>query len=258
MSEETLVISEKYGAVLLVRLNRAQARNALSPALLEALCYTLEAADLDPQVRVYVLTGGPRIFAAGADIAVMAEASSLDMLRLNTRQYWLRLRALQKPLIAAVNGAAYGGGCELALQCDMIVAGEDARFAQPEIKLGIMPGAGGTQRLARAIGPYRAMEMILTGEPLSASEAFACGLINRLTPPERCLDEALTLAANIAERPPLAVRLAREALRTGFETNLRDGLEIERRNFLLTFDSADKAEGMQAFLQKREPHFRGE
>src|SRR5690606_14293650 len=146
-----------------------------------------------------------------------------------TRSYWKRLGRLNKPLIAAVNGYAYGGGCELAMQCDLIVASETARFAQPEIKLGIMPGAGGTQRLARAIGPYRAMELILTGEPLSAQDAYAAGLVNRLVPPERCLEEALALAHLIAQRPPLAVRLAREAVRHGFETSLREGLEVERR-----------------------------
>jgi enoyl-CoA hydratase len=179
------------------------------------------------------------------------------MIRLDTRSYWLRLWGLKKPLIAAVSGYAYGGGCELALACDLIVASETARFAQPEIKLGIMPGAGGTQRLARALGFYRAMEMVLTGEPISGAEAYTCGLVNRVVPIERYLDEALELARLIAERPPVAIRLAREALRLGIETTLRDGLELERRNFLLLFDTYDQQEGMQAFLEKRPPRFLG-
>jgi enoyl-CoA hydratase len=254
---ELLVLTERLGQVGLVRLNRPQALNALSPAMLGALCDALEGYDADPGLRVMVIDGGERAFAAGADIPTMAEASPMDMIRLDTRSYWLRLWGLKKPLIAAVSGYAYGGGCELALACDLIVASETARFAQPEIKLGIMPGAGGTQRLARALGFYRAMEMVLTGEPLSATEAYTCGLVNRVVPIERYLDEALELARLIAERPPVAIRLAREALRLGLETTLRDGLELERRNFLLLFDTHDQQEGMQAFLEKRPPDFQG-
>jgi enoyl-CoA hydratase len=218
----------------------------------------LESLDADPSVRAIVLTGTGRAFAAGADIQAMAQASPADILRSNTLNYWLRLRRINKPLIAAVNGLAFGGGCELAMTCDLIVAAETARFAQPEIKLGIMPGAGGTQRLARAIGPYRAMELILTGEPLSAQDAFAAGLVNRLVPPERCLDEACELAHLIAARPAVAVRLAREAVRYGVEHTVMEGLEIERRNFTLLFDTADQKEGMTAFLEKRPAEFRGE
>jgi enoyl-CoA hydratase len=168
------------------------------------------------------------------------------------------MRAFSKPLIAAVQGYAYGGGCELAMACDLIVAAEDARFGQPEIKLGIMPGAGGTQRLARALGPYRAMEMILTGEPISGREAYINGLANRAVPAEQVVTEALELARRIAAQPPIAVRLAREAVRCGVETTLRDGIEVERRNFLLLFDTHDQAEGMQSFLEKRPPEFTGE
>lgn len=241
--------------IALVTLNDPARLNALSPQMLAELCDALESLAADPQIRVIILTGSGRAFAAGADIAAMRTASPTDMLRRNTLQYWQRLWSLQKPLIAAVNGMAFGGGCELALSCDLILAAERAQFGQPEIKLGIMPGAGGTQKLARALGPYRAMELILTGEPLSAEEAYRAGLINRLVPPERLLDEARELAHTIAARPQTAVKLAREALKLGYQTNLRDGLEIERRNFLLLFDTADQKEGMNAFLEKRPPQF---
>jgi len=187
----------------------------------------------------------------------MAAASPVDIYLRNTRQLWQRLWALDKPLIAAVCGVAFGGGCELAMSCDLIVAGQSARFGQPEIKLGIMPGAGGTQRLARAIGPYRAMELILTGEPISASEALQAGLVNRVVPDDQVLAEARKLAAVIAERPPVAVRLARRAVRFGVERTLLEGLELERRNYRLLYDTEDQKEGMQAFLEKRDPKFKG-
>ncbi|HJW90743.1 MAG TPA: enoyl-CoA hydratase-related protein [Anaerolineales bacterium] len=257
MSENQFVYVERDGPVAIVTLSRPEALNALNAEMLADLCEALEVLDADPQVRTIVLTGSGRAFAAGADIKVLAEYSSLDVLRANTQSYWQRLRNLNKPLIAAVNGYAYGGGCELALQCDLIVASETASFAQPEIKLGIMPGAGGTQRLARAIGPYRAMEMILLGEPLTALDAYAYGLVNRLVPPENCVDEAVELARQIADRPPIAVRLARQAVRHGLENTMREGLEVERRNYTLLFDTHDQAEGMSAFMEKRKPRFRG-
>lgn len=188
----------------------------------------------------------------------MADYSPADVLRADTLSYWQRLRRISKPMIAAVSGYAFGGGCELAMTCDLIVASETAQFAQPEIKLGIMPGAGGTQRLVKAIGPYRAMELILTGEQISAKVAYDFGLINRLVPVERCLDEARELARMIASRPLVAVRLAREAVRHGIENTLREGLEVERRNYTLLFDTHDQAEGMSAFLEKRPPEFKGE
>lgn len=255
--QDELVLIERIEAVGLVQLNRPDALNALSPEMLSALCSALEDLEGDPQIRVCVLTGSPHAFAAGADIRAMARSTPSDVIRMNTLSYWQRLRRINKPLVAAVSGYAYGGGCELAMACDLIVASENARFAQPEIKLGIMPGAGGTQRLARAIGPYRAMELILTGEPLGAQEALAAGLVNRVVPPERCLDEALELARIIAARPPVAVRLAREAVRFGIENTLVAGLEVERRNFILLFDTQDQKEGMAAFLEKRPPHFSG-
>ena len=258
MPDESLVLTQRQGPVATMTLNRPQALNALSPEMLSALCEALEAIERDEGIRAIVITGNARAFAAGADIQAMAEASPMTIVRTDTLGYWQRIRRINKPLIAAVSGYAYGGGCELAMQCDLIVASETARFAQPEIKLGIIPGAGGTQRLAKAIGPYRAMELILTGEPLTALEAHRNGLVNRVVPVERYLEEAQQLAQTISERPPLAVRLAREAVRHGMENTIREGLEVERRNFTLLFDTQDQAEGMHAFLEKRPPEFKGE
>ncbi len=253
----SLVITEKVNAVGLVRLNRPEAMNALSPEMLDAVSTAFEQLDQDEEVHAIVVTGSDRVFAAGADIKAMAEASPVDMIRLDTIRHWKRMAQLQKPLIAAVSGYAFGGGCELAMQCDMIIASETAAFAQSEIKVGIMPGAGGTQRLTKAIGPYRAMEMVLTGEPISAAEAKQFGLVNRVVPVERYLQEALDLAQIIANRPPVAVRLAREALRYGNETTLQAGMMVERRNFYLTFDTDDQKEGMRAFIEKRTPEYKG-
>jgi enoyl-CoA hydratase len=258
MPEPQFVITQRDGPIAILTLNRPEVLNALSLAMLAELCNALEAAASDPQILAIILTGGRRVFAAGADIRLMADDTPMDVLRKDTRSYWQRVRQLEKPLIAAVCGVAYGGGCELAMSCDLIVASEDARFAQPEIKLGVMPGAGGTQRLARTIGPYRAMEMILTGDPLRAQDAFAYGLVNRVVPAERCLDTALELARTIAQRPPVAVRFARQALRYGFENSLREGMEVERRNYTLLYATQDQKEGMAAFLEKRPPNFTGE
>ncbi|GAB4579511.1 MAG: enoyl-CoA hydratase-related protein [Anaerolineales bacterium] len=255
---EALVLLEKDGPnVGIVTLNRPKVLNALSPEMLEALCKGLETHNADPEIRAIILTGNVRTFAAGADLQVMANATPMEMIRRNTIQYWQRIQAIEKPLIAAVSGFAFGGGCELAMACDLIVASETAKFGQPEIKVGIMPGAGGTQRLTKAVGPYRAMEMVLTGEPITAQEAFAYGLVNRVVPVERYLDAAKELAHTIAARPPIAVRHAREAVKYGVETTLRDGIMVERRNFLLLFDTEDQKEGMGAFLEKRAPQFKG-
>ena len=257
MNEQQLVFTEKDGPVGLVRLNRPEVYNALSPEMLGAISDALEALDGDPAIRAIIITGNDRAFAAGADIKSMAPASPMEIMRIDTLAYWKRIRAINKPLIAAVSGYVFGGGNELAMHCDLIVASETARFAHPEIKLGVIPGAGGTQWLVKAIGPYRAMEMVLTGEPLSAAEAYSLGLVNRLVPVERYLDEAKELAQTIAQRPPVAVRLARQALRHGLENTMREGLEVERRNFMLLFDTADQKEGMAAFLEKRPPEFEG-
>lgn len=251
-----LVLIEKHGAVALLRLNRPDKLNALSPEMLAAIADALEAQDTEETVRCIVIYGGERAFAAGADIARMAPLSSVDVPQSGTRDSWLRIWDVDKPLIAAVSGYAYGGGCELVMSCDLIVAAETAHFAQPEIKLGIMPGAGGTQRLARAIGPYKAMEMILTGEPVGARDMQAAGLVNRVVPPERLLDEALELAQTIAARPAVAVRMARHALRHGFARSLEEGLEMERHDYRLLYDTEDQQEGMSAFLEKRDPKFK--
>jgi enoyl-CoA hydratase len=258
MPADDLILIEREAPIAIVQLNRPEVLNALSPEMLSALATALEGLDGEVEIRAIIITGGSRAFAAGADIRAMAQFTPTDVLRADTLQYWQRIRRINKPLIAAVSGYAYGGGCELAMSCDLIVASETARFAQPEIKLGIIPGAGGTQRLAKAIGPHRAMEMVLTGEPLDAPQAYAFGLVNRLVPPERFLDEAKQLAGLIARRPPIAVRLARQAIRHGVETSLREGMEVERRNYTLLFDTHDQAEGMAAFLEKREPNFKGE
>ena len=254
---DKLVLIEKDGAVGVVRLNRPEKLNALSLEMLRELSEGLEQLDADEAVRAIVLTGNERVFAAGADIEAMANLSSDEMRARDTRQYWLRMWAIKKPIIAAVSGWALGGGCELALQCDLIVASESAKFGQPEIKLGVMPGAGGTQRWTKAVGPYRAMEIVLTGEPISAQAAYEVNLVNRVVPVERYFDVAMELAQVIATRPPLAVVAAKAAVRSGVEATLAEGIELEREKFLALFDTEDQAEGMRAFLEKRKPGFKG-
>ncbi len=244
--------------VALVRLNRPEVLNALSLELMEELVGALEELDADPEVRAIVLTGNERAFAAGADITQMADASVVRMVLVDQFQKWDRIKRIRKPLIAAVSGYALGGGCELAMSCDMIVASETARFGQPEINIGVMPGAGGTQRLTRAIGKARAMEMVLTGRMITAEEARLAGLVNRVVPVELYLDEALKLAREVAARPPLAVRLAKEAVLKAFELPLSAGLEFERKNFYLLFATEDQKEGMRAFLEKRPPVWKGQ
>ncbi len=253
---DQLILKEKSGSVLLLTLNRSNKMNALSPELLVELVEHLAFAEEDDEIHVVIITGGAKIFAAGADIAAMAKLSSVGVMNSGTRASWKAIWAFKKTLIAAVSGLAFGGGCELAMSCDMIVAGESASFAQPEIKLGIIPGAGGTQRLAAAIGPYRTMEMVLTGEPISASDAHLYGLVNRLVPDADVLSVAQELAELIASRPQVAVRLARHAVQYGVEHSLKEGLEMERRNYRLLYDTEDQQEGMAAFLEKRDPKYK--
>lgn len=243
--------------VALIRLNRPEVLNALNLALVDELVDALERLDRDDAVRCIVLTGNERAFAAGADITEMAEAGVVEMKRRNQFRVWDRIRWITKPIIAAVNGYALGGGCELAMACDLIIAGENARFGQPEVNLGVMPGAGGTQRLTRLVGKARALEILLTGDPITAEEAYRIGLVNRVVPTEACLDEALRLARRIAEKPPMAVRLIKEAVYKALDTTLQDGMEYERNCFYLLFATEDKAEGMRAFLEKRRPSFKG-
>lgn len=258
MSDERLVLIEVADSIATLTLNRPKALNALSPELMDELIAAIAQCDADDNVRVLILTGGPKAFAAGADIKAMIESSPMKMLTSEIIAKWDRVRACQKPIIAAVSGYALGGGCELAMMCDIILASETAKFGQPEINIGVIPGAGGTQRLTRAIGPYRAMELILTGDLISAQEAASYGLVNRVCPVDSLLEEARLLAEKIAARPPLAVRMAKDAVRYAAETTLREGLEIEKRNFYLLFDTHDQKEGMSAFLAKRKPEFTGE
>jgi enoyl-CoA hydratase len=259
MSDEPLVLVERQleSRTALVRLNRPKQLNALNGAVMDALCEALEELDRDEQVRAIVVTGNERAFAAGADIGEMAEASAVEMLRSNRIGQWDRVRRVSKPVIAAVSGWCLGGGCELAMTLDMVVAGEGAKFGQPEIKIGVIPGAGGTQRLTRAIGKSKAMEMILTGEPISATEAERAGLVGRVVPDELVVEDALALAAAIAKQSPLALRMAKEAVNAAHEMSLTDGLTHERRLFYLLFATDDQKEGMAAFLEKRSPDFTG-
>ena len=259
MNGEQLVIVERQAQqrTALVRLNRPKQLNALNGPTMDALCTALEELDRDAAVRAIVVTGNERAFAAGADIGEMADATPIDMLVSNRIGQWDRVRRISKPVIAAVNGWCLGGGCELAMALDLIVAGEGAKFGQPEIGIGIIPGAGGTQRLTRAIGKSKAMAMILTGEPISAREAEAAGLLARVSQDELCVEDALALAATIATRSPLALRLAKEAVNAAYEMSLTDALAHERRLFYLLFASDDQKEGMAAFLEKRTPDFTG-
>jgi enoyl-CoA hydratase/carnithine racemase len=252
-----MVSAEVRGAVGLARLDRPEVRNALSPELMEELASTCERWDEDPDVRCIVIAGGDDWFAAGADIRVMAERSFAEALTSPTARFWPRLAAIRTPLVAAVSGYALGGGCELALACDMIVASEEAQFGQPEILLGIIPGGGGTQRLARVMGKQRAMELVLTGRRIRASEANELGIVTKLAPPDAWLDAALELAATVAERPALAVRLGKQAVLAAEETAMTAGLDHERRLYELAMATEDRVEGMTAFLEKRKPEFRG-
>ncbi len=241
----------------IVQLYRPEVLNALSTALIDELIAALQAFDADEAIRCLVLTGSDRAFAAGADIKEMADAGTVEMLGRDNLARWERIRGIKKPIIAAVSGFALGGGNELAMSCDMIIAAETAVFGQPEINLGVMPGAGGTQRLPRAIGKARAMELILTGRPMTAREAERAGLVTRVVPPEVCLDEALRLAREIAGKAPLAVRLAKASVNKAYELPLREGLEAERLAFYMLFSSADQKEGMRAFVEKRKAHYQG-
>ena len=242
----------------LVTIDRPGALNAVSFAVLAELVAALCALDADPDCRCLVLTGaGTRAFAAGADIGELAEQTPESLAAGGDFERWDQLREVGLPIIAAVRGYALGGGCELAMACDLIVAGEDARFGQPEIKLGVIPGAGGTQRLTRAIGKARAMELILTGRSIQAREAEAMGLVNLVVPAEETLDRALELAGRIAQMPPVAVRAAKAMVNRAYDTSLTDGLADERQAFFELFATEDQAEGMAAFAQKRTPTWRG-
>lgn len=244
--------------VALVTIDRPEVRNALNFALLAELADALETLDTDPACRAVVLTGsGDKAFAAGADISELADQTPKRLAAEGRFDAWERIAAVGLPIIAAVRGYALGGGCELAMSCDLIIAGDDARFGQPEIRIGVMPGAGGTQRLTRAVGPRLATELILTGRMLGAEEARAAGLVNRVVPAAETVSAALDLAAEIAAMPPLAVRAAKQAILAAAELPLSDGLRRERAAFFALFGTQDQREGMTAFLEKRPARWTG-
>jgi enoyl-CoA hydratase/carnithine racemase len=251
------VRAERDGAVGVVTLDRPEKRNALSPEVMEELASAVEDFDRDPEVGCIVIAGSDDVFAAGADIKAMAERSLAEVLEASTVSFWQRIASCRTPLVAAVSGFALGGGCELALLCDMIVASESAEFGQPEITLGIIPGGGGTQRLARVIGKQRAMELVLTGRRIDASEAQRLALVNVIAPKKRWLEEAIELARVVARRPPLAVKLGKQAVLAAEEMPLNAGLSHERRLYELAMATEDRVEGMRAFLEKRRPEFKG-
>jgi enoyl-CoA hydratase len=252
------ILTETRGNVGLVTLNRPEVRNALNRQLVRELMEALEAYDQDDRVGAMVVAGGEKAFAAGADIKEMADMGASDMKSTNFVADFARIMKIKKPVIAAVSGWALGGGMEIALSCDMIVASESAKFGQPEITLGVIPGAGATQRLTHALGKARAMEMILNNRTLSAVEALESGLVNRVVEVEAYLDEAVRLAGEIASRAPLAVQAAKRMINEAFERSLSDGLSEERQAFYNLFDTADQKEGMQAFVEKHQPQWKGE
>ena len=256
-SPMSLILTENKDRVALLRLNRPEAMNALNYALMTELMDTLERLDADDAVGAFVITGDGRAFAAGADIKEMMDYSSTEIMQKGHISPFDRIRQIGKPVIAAVSGWCLGGGNELAMSCDMIVASESARFGQPEINLGVIPGAGGTQRLTRALGKALAMEMVLNNRTLSAEEALHFGLVNRVVPIESYLTVALDLAAEIAARAPLAVRVGKEMVNRALETHLADGIAEERQAFYFLFASEDQKEGMRAFNEKRKPEWKG-
>lgn len=257
MDYENILVEFPADGVGLVRMNQPRTFNSLSGPMMHEVMTALDTMDADDGVRCMIITGTERVFAAGADIKEMSQATPTEMINKAFIARWERLRALHKPLIAAVSGYALGGGCELALACDMIVASDKAVFGQPEINLGVIPGAGGTQRLTRTVGKALAMEMCLNDRRLSAEEAERFGLVNRVAPVESYLDEAIKLAAEIAARAPVAVRLAKDAVNMALETSLSAGLAYERNHFYALFATDDQKEGMAAFLEKRSPNWQG-
>lgn len=256
MNYQNIIVRQEE-AVGIIQLNRPKALNALNRALIDELVAALKEIEQDHSIRVVILTGNERAFAAGADIKEMAEASAVDMQKRNPFVIWDEIAAFSKPLIAAVSGFALGGGCELMMHCNLVVASETAQFGQPEINIGVMPGAGGTQRLTKTIGRLKTMELCLTGEMIPAKEALTLGLVNRVVPVEVYMEEAMKLARTIAEKPPIAARLIKEAVNKAVDLPLQDGLDFERKGFYLLFATEDQKEGMRAFIDKRKPNFLG-
>lgn len=256
--ESVVHLDIRQDGVAVVRIDRPEAKNALNGAVREQLAEHFRAVARNPQVRAIVLTGGEKCFVAGADIREFAQASPIEMYLRHTELLWEAISRCPKPIIAAVNGFALGGGCELAMHCDIIVAGASARFGQPEVKLALMPGAGGTQRLIRAVGKFQAMRIALTGCLVSAQQALAMGMLSEVVEDEQTITRALELAAEIAALPPLAVAQIKEVMLAGADSPLESALVLERKAFQLLFDSRDQKEGAQAFLEKRKAIFSGE
>jgi enoyl-CoA hydratase len=258
MEFEFILVNPNYDKhIALIQLNRPKELNALNLQLMLELKKALQQLDDNDDVRCIIITGNEQAFAAGADIKQMESKNAIDLLKIDQFETWDQIRKTKKPIIAAVSGFALGGGCELVMTCDMVVASETAKFGQPEIKLGIMPGAGGTQRLTKAVGKALAMEMVLTGKFISAEEALSAGLINRVVPTELYLEEAVKMAKEITIQSPIAIRLAKESVLKAFDSGLQEGLYFERKNFYMCFASEDQKEGMKAFVEKRKPIFEG-
>ncbi|HZN24142.1 MAG TPA: enoyl-CoA hydratase-related protein [Burkholderiales bacterium] len=252
-----VLIERPAEAVAVVRINRPEARNALNMEVRRLLAERLAAVAQEEEVHCIVITGNEKAFAAGADIKEMANAGTIEMLRRGTLKLWSSIAACPKPVIAAVNGFALGGGCELAMTCDIIIAGESAKFGQPEVKIGIIPGGGGTQRLARAVGKYKAMRYVLTGDMFDARTAHDMGLVSEVVPDAEVEKRAVDMAKQIAELPPLAIEQAKEAVLRGLDASLETGLALEAKAIQLLFSSQDQKEGMAAFIEKRKPRFTG-
>lgn len=247
----------KEETLALIQLNRPKVFNALSTSMMKEIVDALFQLDELPEVRVILISGTEKVFSAGADIKLLSQMSSIDHIKDHRMRTWKQMALISKPIMACVSGLALGAGCELAMASDIILASETAQFGQPEINIGIMPGAGGTQRLTRSIGKAKAMMKVLTGDPFSAKEAFAMGLISKIVPQQTLMEEACLVAKKIASKSPMAIRLAKESINKSLETTLTEGLEFERRNFYLTFSSKDQKEGMEAFLEKRPPQYQG-
>ncbi len=256
MSE--VLLERPAEGVAVLRLNRPEVRNALNLNVRELLADHFRTLGDDEATRCIILTGGEKVFAAGADIRDMVERTSTEMMLRRSERLWEPIASCPKPVVAAVNGYALGGGCELAMHADIIIAGEGASFGQPEVRVGIMPGAGGTQRLTRAVGKFRAMKMLLTGEPVKSSEAWAMGLVSEVVPDGEVFEAALRVAKTIAAMPPLAVIQIKEAVLAGQNASLETAIMLERKAFQLLFSTSDQKEGMRAFLEKRKPEFRGQ
>ena len=256
-TDEPLILSETDGHVGIIRLNRPKVLNALNPQLMTQLADQLEAFDKDDDISCIVIAGNERAWAAGADIGDMAKQSAIDMYERDQFATWDRMKRVKKPMVAAVRGYALGGGCELMMLCDVIVASETAQIGQPEINIGVMPGAGGTQRLTKAVGKAIAMDVILGGRFLSAKEALQHGLVSRVVPAEHFFTEAMRVAQQLATKPLTALKIAKEAVLKAHDSNLSEGLEYERKLFYLLFATDDQKEGMSAFVEKRKPNFKG-